>query len=1210
MIKRLLSFWLFVVSVCNLTAQTSIQGQVRDENGEPIISCQVKAFKNGVQAAITITDYNGNYRIELDPGKYDIEVSYLGKQSRIRGITVLSGKSNIVNIDFDTGQQLDEVVVKEYKAPLIEQDNTTQGGVVTAEKIRNLPTRNVQTVAATTAGISNIDGGNNVYVRGSRSDQTVYILDGIRITGRDIPTSEIEQLQIVTGGIEAQFGDVAGGIISLTSKGPSNQFSGGVEWETSSFLDPYNWNLISANISGPIIKKNGRSILGFRATGQYIGQLDDDPPAYGDYFAKESVINSLIENPITRFKGAPTAAGYFLTDDQVNFNKYNLNEQNHAIDLLGKIDYRPTQNIELTLFGNYSRVTNRFTPTNSALFNNGQTNGAWTLLNWPNNPIDRDRTWRVNFRIRHRLGRALPTSGEENAYGSDAKKVTAFQNASYVIQFGYQNETSKLHDYRHEDRFGDYGYVGQFNVEYDTVFDLLTGRHAGYLGITRGFTPGNVNPAFVNYNKLPLEQTTVLDAYRAINGRLSPTFDNIWSGIHANVGSVFNRYELSDDDLITGQITFNFDFAPGKGRHSIQLGILGEQRFDRSYVIAPFRMWEYGRLYANDHIVGVDTNIIIGQSPDGRDIYQTIIAPPADAKFYRELRKITMPDVKIEEAVYRYANVDQLTNKQLKPSMFSPTELNDQGMVGYFGYDYLGNKLPNSTKFEDFFKKDTNGVNSFLVPAYAPIYGALFVQDKFTYKDIIFRLGLRGDYFDANTKVLKDRYSLYDILGARAFHEKVGTKKPNTIGDDFKVYLTNPGSTAVKAYRKGDQWYFPNGTQANNPNLIFGQSNLVFPAYSQPVDSLQNIRGKFFKIEDSFEDYLPQFNLMPRLAFSFPISDEANFFAHYDILVQRPTSNNYVSPLQYYYFNQIGRTPANNGSLRPAKTIDYEVGFQQKLTNSSAIKMSAYYKEIRDMIQRTTLSKVAVVGTYDTYGNLDFGTVKGFNFTYDLRRTYNFEMTAGYTLQFADGTGSDPESQRNLTQQGITIRNIFPFSYDERHRFAFVLDYRYGAGKGYNGPVIYGKRLLENTGLNIQLTTASGRPYSPGTLITRFDGSGFKGAINGARYPWNFTVDLRLDRNIPLTKRTALRQAALNVYLRVQNLLDTRNIIGVYRGSGDPRDDGYLKAPRGIVEIKNTIDTYGEEALDFFIDSYNWRLINPDNFTLPRRVILGAILDF
>ncbi|MBK8485425.1 MAG: TonB-dependent receptor [Saprospiraceae bacterium] len=481
------------------------------------------------------------------------------------------------------------------------------------------------------------------------------------------------------------------------------------------------------------------------------------------------------------------------------------------------------------------------------------------------------------------------------------------------------------------------------------------------------------------------------------------------------------------------------------------------------------------------------------------------------------------------------------------------------------------------------------------------------MQDKFTFKDIIFRLGLRIDRYDANTKVLKDPYSLYGILGAKSFHDINNTDKPGSIGDDYKVYVTTEGSTAIKAYRNGDQWYNSQGAPVNSSDQIF-TSNLVTAAYIEPEKKYRDITTKYYKWEESFEDYKPQVNWMPRLAFSFPISDNSNFFAHYDILVQRPTSNVYVSPLAYYYFNEQGRTPANNGNLKPTQTVDYEVGFQQKISNSSAIKMSAYYKELRNMINRITYSRVTEIGTYDSYGNIDFGTVKGFNFSYDLRRTSNLEFTAAYTLQFADGTGSDPESARGLTQKGINIRNIFPFNYDERHRFAFTADYRFDAGKKYNGPKVLGKDILANAGINLQVVTASGRPYSPGTTIVRFDGSGYRGDINGSRLPWNFNIDMRIDKNITITK--GKHPLDLNVYLRVQNLLDTRNVISVYRGSGSAKDDGYLRSDKGAAEFNNVSAQYGEDFIVYFVNQYNYRLLNPDFYTLPRRIFIGAILEF
>ena len=132
------------------------------------------------------------------------------------------------------------VEIKAYKVPLIDVDNTTQGSTVTAEQIRALPTKNVNAIAATTAGLASTDGG-DINVRGSRSNETIYFIDGVRVTGNLIPQSEIEQLQVVIGGIEARYGDVTGGVISLTSKGPSDILSGGLELETSEYLDGFGY---------------------------------------------------------------------------------------------------------------------------------------------------------------------------------------------------------------------------------------------------------------------------------------------------------------------------------------------------------------------------------------------------------------------------------------------------------------------------------------------------------------------------------------------------------------------------------------------------------------------------------------------------------------------------------------------------------------------------------------------------------------------------------------------------------------------------------------------------------------------------------------------------------------------------------------------------------------------------------------------------------
>ena len=104
-------------------------------------------------------------------------------------------------------------------------------------------TRSV-TVAATTAGIYQRDEGDGVNIRGSRGDATEYYIDGIKVRGSmGVPTSGIERT-VITGGVPAKYGDATGGIISVTTKGPSSKFSSGLEFETSSLFDDYNYNIL------------------------------------------------------------------------------------------------------------------------------------------------------------------------------------------------------------------------------------------------------------------------------------------------------------------------------------------------------------------------------------------------------------------------------------------------------------------------------------------------------------------------------------------------------------------------------------------------------------------------------------------------------------------------------------------------------------------------------------------------------------------------------------------------------------------------------------------------------------------------------------------------------------------------------------------------------------------------------------------------------
>lgn len=449
--KLLLGIILGILVIPALHSQTSLEGKVQDENKEGLIGATVVLFKSGVQKNGTTTDIDGNYSISnIDPGTYDVEFSYIGYQTqRIQGVIVFAGKSNRLNAELNTGIVLNEVVVTEYKVPLIQQDNTTSGGTVTSEQIRNLPTKNINELAATTAGIASQNGG-ALNIRGSRSNATNYYIDGVRVNTSLIPQTEIDQLQVITGGVEARYGDVTGGVISITTKGPSNKFTGGIELETSQYLDPYGYNLLNTNFSGPILKnKKGISVLGYRLSAQYRRQEDDSPSATGTYYANQDKLKELEANPVTRLQGVPLSSAEFLTNNDVNLKSARINELANRIDLNGKIDARLSQKIDISFTGAFNDNQNRFSPS-----------AGWNLLNYENNPIATGQNYRVGFKWRHRL-QGDPLEATRKTKKGDNRFL---RNAIYTLQASYEKGRSNSEDYVHKDRLFDYGYVGNFDI--------------------------------------------------------------------------------------------------------------------------------------------------------------------------------------------------------------------------------------------------------------------------------------------------------------------------------------------------------------------------------------------------------------------------------------------------------------------------------------------------------------------------------------------------------------------------------------------------------------------------------------------------------------------------------------------------------------------------------------------------------------------------
>ncbi len=169
--------------IFNSTSERGIiRGQVTDAlTGEAMIGASV--FVEELQIGAS-ADFDGNFVInDVPPGTYNLQCQYIGYTPMTSPVTVKANAGVQANVAITVDDvALEEVVVTGYNVPLIEQDNTVSGAVITSEQIRKLPTKDISALASTVAGLKSTEGA-SLTIRGSRNEATNYYVDGIRVRG-------------------------------------------------------------------------------------------------------------------------------------------------------------------------------------------------------------------------------------------------------------------------------------------------------------------------------------------------------------------------------------------------------------------------------------------------------------------------------------------------------------------------------------------------------------------------------------------------------------------------------------------------------------------------------------------------------------------------------------------------------------------------------------------------------------------------------------------------------------------------------------------------------------------------------------------------------------------------------------------------------------------------------------------------------------------
>ena len=204
-----------------LTEDGEIRGQVTDSlTGTPIPSATILLLRDNDVLLNVTADTNGAYVIKpLKPGYYSVKASFVGYASKtITQVLVTANRFTELNFQLSLKSDLPEARVT-YTPPMIEKDNVITCKILTPDEIKTTPYTNLRDLASTSAGVVQKEEGGAINIRGARAEATQYYIDGIKIIGGfSLPKNAIAQMQVITGGVPAMYGDATGGIVVITTK--------------------------------------------------------------------------------------------------------------------------------------------------------------------------------------------------------------------------------------------------------------------------------------------------------------------------------------------------------------------------------------------------------------------------------------------------------------------------------------------------------------------------------------------------------------------------------------------------------------------------------------------------------------------------------------------------------------------------------------------------------------------------------------------------------------------------------------------------------------------------------------------------------------------------------------------------------------------------------------------------------------------------------
>lgn len=243
---------------------------VSADDGKPLAFANVVIVGTGMG---TFVKENGRFAIEnVPPGTYAVKVMMMGYTPQTKENVVVR-PNETTELRFELKETVVmEVPVVEVQAerPMVDTEKTQTKRTIDTKEVSVRSIRTVEEAVATQAGVV-LDQG-EIHVRGGRSGETKWFVDGMQVSdpfvgarSMEVSLASISEVELLSGGFDAEFGNVQSGVINIKTREGGVNYSGLVFFMTDDYGAPdktyFNYDNLRLGFGGPLITPNLRFYL-------------------------------------------------------------------------------------------------------------------------------------------------------------------------------------------------------------------------------------------------------------------------------------------------------------------------------------------------------------------------------------------------------------------------------------------------------------------------------------------------------------------------------------------------------------------------------------------------------------------------------------------------------------------------------------------------------------------------------------------------------------------------------------------------------------------------------------------------------------------------------------------------------------------------------------------------------------------------------------